>query len=154
MKLHLSYFLTAIFAAFLGSQITEAVLLVPYWQSLSTENFYSYYNEFGHGIGRFYTILTIIAALISISLAVYCFVKKSPAFRFAAVSAFFAILFISAFYIYFKDVNTLFFEGALNTEDLRNELITWNKWHWGRIGMEFLSLLFLIFAFQKMENSV
>lgn len=60
------YALIAIFSIFVGSQITEGALFVPYWKSLSTEAFYSYYNEFGPGIGQFYTVLTIVAAAIPI----------------------------------------------------------------------------------------
>ncbi|CAN0460053.1 unnamed protein product, partial [Ectocarpus fasciculatus] len=43
MKNQLDYYLIALFSIFLGSQITEAMLLVPYWQSLSSSEFYSYY---------------------------------------------------------------------------------------------------------------
>ncbi len=147
------YYLVAIFAIFLGSQITEGVLLVPYWQSLSAVDFYAYYGEFGHGIGRFYTILTIIAALISVSLVITNFVKKSPALWLSLISSLFAVLFVACFYMYFKGTNELFFEAALNEESLRQELITWSKWHWSRIGLEFLSLVFLIAAFQKNNSS-
>ena len=80
MKESIMYFLVALFAIFLGSQITEALLLVPYWQSLSAADFYSYYQKFGPLIGRFYTILTIIALLIPIGLSVYLFSKQSTWF--------------------------------------------------------------------------
>lgn len=146
MKQFLLFFSVAIFSIFIGSQITEGVLLVPYWQSLSSTNFYSYYNEFGPLIGQFYTILTIVAVLIPIVLSIYCKAINSDALKFALISSFFAILFVSSFYIYFKDANELFYQSALNDVELKNELITWSYWHWGRIVMECLALVFLIFA--------
>lgn len=153
MKSQYSHYLVAIFAVFLGSQITEGVLLVPYWQSLSASEFYAFYQNFGPSIGRFYTFLTIIAALVPIVIMISCFLKKSKAFPYALASTIFAVLFLVCFYIYFKGINELFYQSAFSEEALKMELIRWNKWHWGRIGLEFLSLLFLILTFQKMKEA-
>ena len=147
MKLPSFYFLVTLFSIFIGSQITEGIILVPYWQSLSADNFYAYYNEFGPEIGRFYTILTIMAALIPITVSIYFKLNNSSAFTYAAISSVFALLFIAFFYIYFKGTNELFYQAALSEVDLEKELITWSYWHWGRIVLECLSLIFLIIAF-------
>ena len=152
MKSQYAHYLVAIFGVFLGSQITEGVILVPYWQSLSASEFYAFYQDFGPPIGRFYTILTIIAALIPVVITIYCFLKKSKAFRYSVISTIFAVLFVACFYIYFKGANELFYQSALSEVALKMELIRWNKWHWGRIGLEFLSLLFLILTFQKIKH--
>ncbi len=143
------YFLVAVFAIFLGSQITEAVLLVPYWQSLSAADFYIYYHAFGPTIGRFYTILTIIAAVIPIALSVYMVRTKAPGSRLAIISAVLAVLFVACFYVYFKGTNELFYQSAFSANELKSELITWSQWHWGRVGLECFSLLFLILALDK-----
>lgn len=150
MKQFLAYSAVAIFAIFIGSQITEGVLLVPYWKSLSTQEFYTYYNQFGPSIGRFYTILTITAALIPVSISIYCRRINSSALNLALISSFFAILFIACFYIYFKGTNELFYQAALSDLELKKELITWNYWHWGRIVLEFIALLFLMLTLMKM----
>ena len=152
MKQFLLFFSVTIFSIFIGSQITEGVLLVPYWQSLSSINFYSYYSEFGPLIGQFYTVLTIIAALIPIVLSIYCKSINSNALKFALISSFFAILFVSSFYVYFKDTNELFYQAALNDVELKNELVIWSYWHWGRIIIECLSLVFLILTLIKIQN--
>lgn len=156
MKQFLLYFLVAIFAVFIGSQITEGVLLVPYWQSLSSTNFYAYYKEYGPYIGQFYTVLTIIAALIPIAISIYCKSINSNALKFALIASFFALLFVSSFYIYFKNTNELFYKAVLNDVGLKRELIIWSYWHWGRVLIECLSLVFLIrslIKLQKMNNN-
>ncbi|MDP5106928.1 MAG: hypothetical protein NWQ31_12250 [Polaribacter sp.] len=153
MKQFLLFFLVAIFAIFIGSQITEGVLLVPYWQSLSASDFYVYYNQFGKIIGQYFTVLTIISALIPVFVAVYCMFVNYKALKFALISTFFAILFITSFYVYFKGVNELFFAAAFNETELKNELIIWSYWHWGRIVLECLSLIFLILAFIKIQKT-
>lgn len=139
----------SIFAIFLGAQITEAFLLVPYWQSLSAQEFYAYYENFGPTIGRFYTILTVAAALVPITVAVRRLFTKSDGVVYAILSALFAVLFILCFYIYFKSTNAQFYLRAFNEMNLGKELIVWSYWHWGRIGLEILSLIFLIMAFGK-----
>lgn len=149
MKDQLNYYLIAIFSIFLGSQITEGVLLVPYWQSLSSAEFYSYYQEFGPSINQFYTVLTIVALLIPIALSVFYYRTHSPSLRLALASVLFAILFVSCFYIYFKGVNAQFYQSAFNEMDLKNELVTWAQWHWGRVVLEGISLCFLILAVSK-----
>jgi len=136
----------AVFSIFVGSQITEGVLLVPYWQTLSSTEFYEYYAKFGPTIGRFYAILTIIAALIPISITIFCFFKKSHALKYSIVSTFFAFLFLSFFYIYFKDANQQFYETAFNANQLKSELETWEYWHWLRVLFEILSLFYLILS--------
>jgi len=146
MKQSFAFYLVAIFAIFLGTQIAEGVLLVPYWQSLPAKEFYHFYEQFGPSIGRFYTVLTIIAALIPIAIALILFRRKSPAFKYALASAIFALLFVASFYIYFKGANELFYEATLSEELLKIELIRWEKWHWSRIGIELLSLICLISA--------
>lgn len=136
----------SIFGIFVGSQITEGVLIVSYWKSLSVEEFYEYYTMFGPAIGRFYTILTIIAVLISTSISIYSYFIKSPALKYALVSTFFAFLFLSLFYIYFKDANQQFYDAAFNAIQLKAELETWESWHWLRVIFETLALIFLIIA--------
>lgn len=152
IKQYLSYFSVAIFSIFIGSQITEGVLLLPYWQSLSSVDFYAYYNESGPLIGRFYTFLTIVAALIPIGISVYFKVINSNALKYSLISAFLAVLFVSTFYVYFKGTNELFYQAAFNDNELKNELVTWGYWHWGRIAVECLSLVFLILALVKKQK--
>ena len=153
MKQSLSYLLVAIIAIFVGSQITEGVIMVPYWRSLSASEFYAFYGSFGGMIGRFYTILTIIAASIPLGLAVYFRMTQSKGFNEALISTLLAVLFIAAFYVYFKGTNEAFFQSTYSEADLKKELVTWSNWHWGRIVMEIGSLFFLIKSLVKAKDT-
>ncbi len=143
----LVFFFITVFSVFFGSQITEGFLLVPYWKTLSTAEFYEYYSQFGPIIGRFYTILTIIAALIPIGISIYCFYKKSSALTYSLISAFFTLLGVALFYIYFKETNQQFYNASFNASQLKSELEIWGYWHWARVILEFIALLFLILTF-------
>jgi branched-subunit amino acid ABC-type transport system permease component len=135
-----------IFSIFIGSQITEGFLLVPYWKSLSSTDFYKYYAEFGPSINRFFSILTIISVLIPISYCIYYYLRKSPALKYAIASSFFALLIIALFLIYFKDVNQQFYNLSFTNDQLSAVLNTWGILHWLRVLIEFLSLGFLLIA--------
>jgi len=113
---------------------------------MPTDKFFEYYSKSGPMIGQFYTVLTIIAALIPLFLSVYCFLKKSSAFKYSLLSTFLAFTFIAIFYIYFKGANQQFYDAILSTEELKNELVVWGNWHWGRVCVEILSLIFLFLA--------
>lgn len=139
----LLFFLSSVFAIFLGSQITEGCLLLPYWKSLSTAEFYTYYADFGPLIGSFYTILTIIAALIPASLSVYAYFNKKQGLWFSLISTFFALLVIVLFYFYFKGANEEFYGAKLSAKQLESALETWGVWHGVRVFIEVLSLVFL-----------
>ena len=136
------YLSIIVFSIFLGSQITEGLLLIPYWKSLSIIEFYEYYSKFGPQIGKFYTILTIIAILIPISISIYCFLNKLSALKYSVVSSFFAFLIIAIFYIYFKDTNQQFYEASFDASQLKSVLKSWQLIHWLRVLFEIISLIF------------
>lgn len=140
----LGFLFITVFSIFFGSQITEGYLLVPYWKTLSTSEFYHYYSQFGLIIGRFYTILTIIAVLIPLGINIYCFYKKSRALTYSLISSFFTFSCIVLFYIYFKETNQHFFDATFNASQLKSELKIWEYLHWGRVTLEFLALISLI----------
>lgn len=152
MKRILGFFFTTVFSIFLGSQITEGCLLVPYWKTLSTTEFYAYYSQFGLIIGRFYTTLTVIAALIPIGISIYCFYIKSKALTYSLISSFFTFLCMALFYIYFNGINQQFFDANLDAYQLKAELEIWEYLHWMRVILEFLALIFLILAFNILTN--
>lgn len=146
----LGFFLIAFFAVFLGSQITEGFLLVPYWKTLPASDFYNYYIRFGPIISRFYTILTLFAVLIPLSTSIYCFFRRPDVLKYSLISTFWALVFIASFYMYFKETNQKFYDAAFNVEQLKSELITWSYWHWSRVITEVFSLTFLILAFNNL----
>ncbi len=148
----LFYFLIAIFSIFLGSQIVEGLLILPHWKSLSPTAFYQYYAQFGPSLGRFYSMLTIIAVLIPICTCIYCIVNKKKGLTLSILSSVFAILVVLVFYVYFKGTNLQFYASAFNADQLKSVLETWGRWHWVRIIFEILSLVFLILAFHLLDS--
>ena len=144
-----SHLLIAIFAIFVGAQLVEGCLMVPHWKSMSSSEFYSFYGSFGPGIGQFYTILTVIAGLITIGIAIQQWLNKSNGRYWALAAAILMIICIGMFYVYFKGANELFYAGELSPDALRAELDIWLTWHNVRVVMELLALGFLCVAVSK-----
>ena len=144
MNRNFSFASIAVFSIFLGSQLTEGCLFVPYWKTLSKTAFYNYYAEFGPSINTFYTVLTITAVCIPLSISIYCFFKKAHALKYAIASTLFASLIIVFFYGYFKEVNQQFYQAAYSASQLKSVLNNWAYWHWLRVSFEGISLVFLI----------
>ena len=152
MKRVLFFLSIIIFSIFLGSQISEGFLLVPYWKSLSKTAFYEYYSKFGPIIGKFYTILTIVAVLIPISISIYCVLKKLPSLKYSAISSFFAMLIIAIFYSYFKGTNQQFYAASFDENQLKSVLNNWGIMHWLRVLFELISLIFLLITLISLDK--
>lgn len=127
---------TFMLGIFLGTQIAEAALIVPYWKGLSADDFFAFYKTYGKKIHQFYAPLTIAATILPIATLAYSLFDKSKADLLMWLMTAFAVLFFATFFLYFKETNIGFTQRSISNEALSQELITWGKWHWGRIVCE------------------
>lgn len=130
-----------ILGIFLGAQICEGVLFVPYWKSMQPKDFFEMHKIFGKKIYQFFAPLTIVATLIPVNTAVNAMLNMTNGFIFSLLMGIFTLVFFSTFYLYFKKANKSFAEGNLSDAALAIELNRWGNWHWGRIVFEFLAFI-------------
>lgn len=135
-----------ILGIFLGAQICEGVLFVPYWKSLAPKYFFELHRTYGNKIHQFFAPLTITATIIPTVTAVYSLVSNSEGGFFSVLMAIFTLLFFSTYFAYFKKANKAFTEMKISYEQLPKELNRWGNWHWIRIGLEFFSFIFSLLA--------
>ena len=143
-------FSSAVLGIFLGSQLVEAFLFLPFWKGMTANEFFDFYKRYGEGIHRFYAPLTILATILPVvSALIYL---SSPVDRQTSVLYLIlgvsTVAFFSTFFLYFKSANRRFSERSISDNDLASELGRWGNWHWGRIYLEavaFICTLFLIF---------
>lgn len=62
---------TAILGIFLGTQLTEAALIVPYWKGLSPDDFFTFYKTYGNELHQFYSPMTIAATILPVITLVW-----------------------------------------------------------------------------------
>jgi hypothetical protein len=138
-----------ILGIFTGAQITEGVLFIPYWKSLEPQKFFLLNKTYGPQIYRFFAPLTILATLIPVGTAIYSLAIHSYGMIYSASMGLFTCLFFTTYFLYFKKANKSFEDAGLTDEELPQELITWEKWHWARIGLEMGALICSLMAMAK-----
>ena len=136
----------AILGIFLGAQLTEAVLFVPYWKKMLPKDFFEFYQIYGSKIHQFFAPMTILATVIPLLTMVYSFIESTSITFYTISMGIFTLLFFSTYYLYFKKANESFVKASLTDEELPAELEKWNKWHWSRIVFELAALVFALAA--------
>lgn len=131
----LSVFAVLLLGVTSGAMLTEAAILVPYWQSLTPVDFFDWYAENASLLVDFYSPLEIASAVIALVSAVTHSAQSRPGGRFWWVAAIFAILVIATFFVYFKDANAAFLNHSIAEDALPAVLVTWSRWQWGRVGL-------------------
>lgn len=140
---------TATLGVFLGTQLSEAALIVPYWKSLTANDFFEFYRVNGQKLHQFYAPLTIASTILPIlTLAFSMFGKSKIDLRLWLMTVF-SILFFSSFFVYFKDANLSFAQRTITNEALPLELIKWGQWHWGRVVCETVAFICGLFLLLK-----
>jgi len=124
---------------FLGAQIAEAVLFVPYWKTLSADDFFEQHKIQGKKMHRFFAPLTTLATVLPLSTVVYTLMNQPKEPIIIGLMGISTILFFSSYFLYFKKANTSFAERSITNEELPFELVKWGNWHWGRIFFEFIA---------------
>lgn len=143
----LSYILsTAVLGIFLGAQICEGVLFVPFWKAMQPKDFFDLHQTYGKKIYQFFAPLTIIATLIPISTSILAYFLGVKGCVFALLMGIFTLLFFSTYFLFFKSANHRFATASISYEALPGELNRWEKWHWGRIGLETIAFICSLIA--------
>ena len=137
---------TGVLGIFLGAQIAEGVLFVPYWKALSPKDFFELHQTYGKKIHQFFAPLTIVATLLPLLTVAYGIFTNSLGRLSLILMGFFTALFFSTYFLYFKKANKLFAEASISHEDLPAELNKWGNWHWGRIVFESIAFICSIIA--------
>ena len=135
-----------ILSLFLGTQLTEAILFVPYWKKMLPKDFFELHQIYGFKIYQFFAPITILATIVPLATMVYSWFQSTSFQMYITLMGVFTLLFFSTYYLYFKKANQSFAEASLTNEELPMELDRWDKWHWSRIVLEFLALLFGVVA--------
>ncbi|WP_375577984.1 hypothetical protein ABWH96_13120 [Marivirga tractuosa] len=132
---------TCIMGVFLGTQLAEAVLIVPYWKELSSDAFFELHKTYGKRLYQFYAPLTIASIILPTITFFYSLLGKSKTDILLWVMFISAIMFFSTYFIYFKEANISFAEQTITNEALSKELIRWGNWHWTRVLCEAIAFV-------------
>lgn len=129
-----------------GALLAEGALLVPYWRTLSAEQFYALHPTYGPRLYRFYAPLTIaapLAALLSAGLALAVSGGHATA---AVAAALLALALVACYGLYFRRANEAFARRAVAPVDLPAALARWAAWHHARVVIAILAFVCSLLA--------
>lgn len=126
---------------FLGAQLTEAVLFVPFWKRLPPDDFFALHKTYGKAIYQFFAPLTIVATVLPIVTVLYLMMTQSEHHLVLACMGTSTLLFFSTYSLYFKSANKSFADRTILNDELPRELDRWGTWHWARVCLECIALV-------------
>jgi Domain of unknown function (DUF1772) len=147
LMIELSQLVTAlILGLFVGSLLTEAVILVPYWRKLKPENFLELHSTLGPQLYSYYAPLTISATVVPVLNAIVGLLFSTPTQGYGLVVAVLVLLILGIYFFYFQHANASFKTGSVGTTGLPAELERWARWHWLRTGIALVAFALALFG--------
>lgn len=145
---------TLVLGLFAGSLLTEALLLVPYFRSLSFEEFNRLHREFGPRLFNYYAPLTIGATLIPQAAAVATILDYPRTNVFACLAAGLVLMILATYVFYFRAANLAFAERRLDEPALAKELARWAGVHTFRTALAMGAFVASVFAVLQATGSL
>ncbi len=139
----------AALGVFLGANITEGFVLVPYWRSLSPGEFFAWYAANDRRLLAFFGPLTATTALLVLAAAVVAFWTRDAGRWPAVAAAALMVVAVLMFPAYFQQANARFAVATVAPADLPAELARWATWHWVRTVISAGALVTAMIALRR-----
>ncbi len=119
----------SVLGLFAGSLLTEALLLVPFFRSLSFNDFNKLHTDFGPRLYRYYAPLTIAATTLPLASAVSMTLADPRHSCFSWMAVILTLVILLTYVLYFRRANLAFAEKRLDEPALKLELSRWAGVH-------------------------
>jgi len=124
-----------------GSLLTEAMILVPYWRTMEPSEFLSLHGKFGPRLYIYFAPLTIMATVFPVLAAVMPVILGTTLHWLSVIPATITLVMLAIYFAYFKGANESFASGSVGVEGLSEELENWAKWHWVRVMLGIVAFI-------------
>jgi len=142
----LQFISVAVIGLLIGSLLTEAMVLVPYWRKMKPQEFLSLHNAMGPNLYRYFAPLTVLGTIIPIITGIYSLVLTPSSVGLSVVVALLTASMLGIYFIYFKGANESFETGSVGIEGVPAELGRWAAWHWLRVVIGLIAFFLSIAA--------
>lgn len=116
-----------------GAMLTEAVVLVDYWRSLSAADFLAWFAKNEPGLTAFYGPLQTVSGVLVAATALLA--RKRAGAGLYLVATILAIFALALYPLYFRDVNASFVAATIAPERVPEALASWSRWQWLRTAV-------------------
>jgi hypothetical protein len=141
-------------ALFVGALLTEAMVLVPMWRTLSPQEFFTLHAAHAHRLYAFFAPLTVIATLLTVAAAVTSVTTDRPLRSASVIAAVLALVILSTYGLYFRRANASFADASITHDNLPAELARWAAWHWFRTVVGLVALAASLLALRGNFNGL
>jgi hypothetical protein len=142
----LTFLAAAMLGVVVGALLTEALVLLPFWRSLTARSFFEWYRGHGDLLLRFFGPLEVLAALLVAFAAAAAWIRDGHAPPYLLTAALLCIVVLVMFPLYFRAANASFTAGSVEPDRLADELRRWGRWHWSRVCMAAVAFAAALFA--------
>jgi hypothetical protein len=115
-----------------GALLAEAVILVPFWQSIEPPAFLAWYKLNSARLLRFFGPLEVGALLVPSLATAAAWFHEAHGLLFLGAATTLSLFVLASFPLYFRDAKANFEQGTIDPDDVAQELHRWGRWHWGR----------------------
>ena len=116
-----------------GSLLTEAMILVPYWRKMEPKEFLRLHGTMGPSLYRYFAPLTIAGTMIPMLTGFVSFAMNKFAINLSFIVAVLTCLMFAIYFMYFKSANKSFETKSIDASEVAEELQRWAGWHWLRV---------------------
>ncbi len=118
----LQFISVAVIGLLIGSLLTEAMVLVPYWRKMKPQEFLSLHGAMGPSLYRYFAPLTVAGTIIPMITGIYSLALTPSSLSLSASVAVLTGLMLGIYFIYFKAANESFETGSVGVEGIPDEL--------------------------------
>ena len=122
-----------------GSLLTEAVILVPYWRTMDAAEFLRLHSTMGPKLYTYFAPLTIAATIAPVVAAIIPYALGATTHWLSLVPAALVLAMLAIYFHYFQGANDSFKTGSVGADGLSAELEKWAQWHWLRVALGLLA---------------
>ncbi|WP_036042141.1 DUF1772 domain-containing protein [Leptospira alstonii] len=135
-----------------GAMLTEAVIIVPFWLSLSPTEFFDWYAKNQAALVNYYSPLEIWSTILTVVTSILLLITKQEGKWSMVASTVLSIIVIATFFIFFKDANANFNTRSIANDKLTLAITTWGNWQWLRVGLGIAAFIFGLLSIQVNEK--
>lgn len=136
----LRYASVAALGVFAGAMLTEGGVLVPFWRSLSPDEFLRWYATNADRLLAFFSPVTSVSAVVALLAAIGSLWEGHPGRWWAVLAAGLVLVTVVSFFVYFEHANTSFATATIAVDAVPAELARWSTWHNARTALSVLAL--------------
>jgi Domain of unknown function (DUF1772) len=129
---------------FSGSLMLEGFVLVPFWRTLTPNEFFALHHQFGPRLFRYFAPLTTVAVALPLAAAVSR--RNDPHSLYRWIAAALGLAVLAAFPLFFKRANDAFANRTVTDGELPSALHRWAQVHGARTMTAIAAFLFSALA--------